>query len=116
MPRVFDRFPVAQSEMLVGQLAQASCIRVVDTALKNLCEGSLLITQRFVRDADGGRLAYLYSAPGRWRLAPATGLRSIVATGGQSAPSRVQAHGLRCDVDQLLRLSAVFGTPHDEAR
>lgn len=59
LPSVADRFPVAKAEMLAGQLAQASGIRVAEMALMNLCEGSVLITQRLDRDADGRRLPYL---------------------------------------------------------
>lgn len=59
LPSVFDRYPVAKAEMLLGQLAREVGIRVVDMALKNLCEGSVLITQRLDRDMDGGRKPYL---------------------------------------------------------
>ena len=34
-------------------------IRVVDMALKNLCNATVLITQRSDRDVDGGRKPYL---------------------------------------------------------
>lgn len=61
------------------------------------------------------KIGFLYSHPGRWRLAPATGLRPAMEPERQPASSRT-GHGRRCDVDQLLRLSAAFETPHDEAR
>jgi serine/threonine-protein kinase HipA len=176
LPSVADRYPVAKAEMLLGQLAREAGIRVVDMALKNLCEGSVLITQRFDRDVDGRRLPYLsakslllaeegeeltwldllkamhacskvffgadarqlwlrlmfmrlinapvslrkigflYSAPGRWRLAPATGLRPARESECQPASSTIPRPGLRWDVDQLLRHSAAFEIPHCEAR
>ena len=59
LPSVADRYPVAKAEMLAGQLAQASGIRVVEMALKNLYHGTVLITQRLDRDVDGGRKPYL---------------------------------------------------------
>lgn len=59
LPSVFDRYPVAKAEMLLGQYAREVGIRVVDMALKNLCNATVLITQRLDRDADGGRRPYL---------------------------------------------------------
>ena len=175
LPSVFDRYPVAKAEMLLGQLAREVGIRVVDMALKNLCEGSVLITQRLDRDMDGGRkpylsarslllaeegeepdwmdllkamrtcskvfgadarqlwlrmlfmrlinapvslrkIGFLYSAPGRWRLAPATGLRPSMEPDHQPVISGAPGLGLRWDVDQLLRRSVAFGIPQNEAR
>ncbi|MFC3686712.1 HipA domain-containing protein [Hydrogenophaga luteola] len=59
LPSVADRYPVAKAEMLLGQLAREVGIRVVDMALKNLCNATVLITQRLDRDMDGGRKPYL---------------------------------------------------------
>lgn len=59
LPSVADRYPVAKAEMLLGQLAREVGIRVVDMALKNLCNATVLITQRLDRDAEGGRQPYL---------------------------------------------------------
>ena len=59
LPSVADRYPVAKAEMLLGQLAREVGIRVVDMALKNLCNETVLITQRLDRDAYGGRQPYL---------------------------------------------------------
>ncbi len=175
LPSVADRFPVAKAEMLLGQLAREVGIRVVDMALKNLCEGSVLITQRLDRDVDGGRQPYLsarslllaeegeepdwldlltvmrrcsknfkadahqlwlrlvfmrlinahvslrkfgfvYRSLARWELAPATALRPAMEPECQPAQSHIPGPGLRRDVDQLLRRSAAFEIPHDEAR
>ncbi|WP_127807179.1 HipA domain-containing protein [Hydrogenophaga sp. NH-16] len=175
LPSVFDRYPVAKAEMLLGQLAREAGIRVVDMALKNLCEGSVLITQRLDRDMDGGRKPYLsarslllaeegekpdwldllavmrtcskvfgadarqlwlrlvfmrlinarvspgkfgfvYRSLARWELAPATALRPAMEPECQPAQSHIPGPGLRWDVDQLLRRSAAFGIPQNEAR
>ncbi|QBM29119.1 HipA domain-containing protein [Hydrogenophaga pseudoflava] len=175
LPSVADRYPVARAEMLLGQLAREVGIRVVDMALKNLCNATVLITQRLDRDADGRRLPYLsarslllaeegeeitwldllkamracskdfgadarqlwlrlvfmrlintrvslgkfgfvYSALGRWRLAPATALRPGMEPDHQPVISGAPGLGLRWDVDHLLRHSAAFEIPRDEAR
>ncbi|QBM29116.1 hypothetical protein HPF_15600 [Hydrogenophaga pseudoflava] len=150
-------------------------IRVVDMALKNLCNATVLITQRSDRDVDGGRKPYLsarslllaeegeepdwldllavmracsknfkadarqlwlrlmsmqlinarvslrkfgfvYRSLARWELAPATALRPAMEPECQPAQSHIPGPGLRWDVDQLLRRSAAFDIPHDEAR
>ena len=177
LPSVADRFPVAKAEMLAGQLAQASDIRVAEMALMNLCEESVLITQRLDRDADGRRLPYLsarslllaeegeeltwldllkamracskdfgadarqlwlrllfmrlinarvspgkfgfvYRSLARWELGAGTRHRTAPAMEPerQQAPSRLQWQGPRWDVDQLLKQSAAFGIPQNEAR
>lgn len=175
LPSVADRYPVAKAEMLLGQLAREVGIRVVDMALKNLCEGSVLITQRLDRDMDGGRKPYLsarslllaeegeepdwmdllavmrrcskffgadarqlwlrlvfmrlinarvslgrfgfvYRSLACWELAPATALRPAMEPESQPAPSTILEPRLRWDVDQLLRRSATFEIPRDEAR
>ncbi len=175
LPSVADRYPVAKAEMLLGQLAREVGIRLVDMALKNLCEGSVLITQRLDRDVDGGRQPYLsarslllaeegeepdwldlltvmrrcsknfkadahqlwlrlvfmrlinahvslrkfgfvYRSLARWELAPATALRPAIEPESQPALSTILGPGLQWDVDQLLRHSAAFEIPHDEAR
>lgn len=175
LPSVFDRYPVAKAEMLLGQVARASGIRVVDMALKNLNRGTVLITQRLDRDVQGGRqpylsakslllaqegeelgwmdllkamraccnnfetnapqlwrrlvftrlvnadvslrkIGFLYSPPGRWRLAPATGFRPAMEPEATSVPSGAPGQGLGFDVEALVRLSPAFEIPHDEAR
>ena len=174
LPSVADRYPVAKAEMLLGQLAREVGIRVMDMALKNLCNATVLITQRSDRDMDGGRKPYLsarslllaeedeepdwmdllavmrtcskvfvadarqlwlrlvfmrlinarvslgkfgfvYRSFARWELAPATALRPAMEPECQPAQSHIPGPGLRWDVDQLLRRSAAFEIPQNEA-
>ena len=62
------------------------------------------------------KIGFLYSAPGRWRLAPATALRPGMEPDHQPVISGAPGLGLRWDVDHLLRHSAAFEIPRDEAR
>ena len=62
-----------------------------------------------------GKFGFVYRSLARWELAPATALRPAMEPECQPAQSHVPGPGLRWDVDQLLRRSAAFDIPHDEA-
>lgn len=56
------------------------------------------------------KIGFLYAGRGRWRLAPATGLRPYVAQIDMGAPGTVW------DVEELIRQSPAFELSHAEAR
>jgi serine/threonine-protein kinase HipA len=63
-----------------------------------------------------GKFGFVYRSLARWELAPTTALRPAMESERQQAQSHIPGPGLRWDVDQLLRRSAAFELPHDEAR
>lgn len=63
-----------------------------------------------------GKFGFVYRSLARWELAPATALRPAMEPESQPAPSTILEPGLRWDADQLLRRSAAFEIPRDEAR
>lgn len=63
-----------------------------------------------------GKFGFVYRSLACWELAPATALRPAMEPESQPAPSTILEPRLRWDVDQLLRRSATFEIPRDEAR